>query len=159
MVEPMEIVQLPNNSDTSVTLSLKPQIHSSQIHSDKTEEEDAKFTDNNTSPTSLKDSSKETKSGYTSRLRPRKITNYRDQFDISCSQQSEQESLDENNSNYAYGNCILPDNIDELREIINKCDTDLKTLEDNFFMEEHKDESIFLFTTQLNSISAKKSIS
>ena len=116
----------------------------SRQHPDSGEEEQ-KNTDTNNS-TSVKLPSKERKGEYTSRLRPRKIANYKDQFDISSSAQSYPESSDESNGIYTYGTCILPNSTSELRGIIERCEDEIKVLENKFLSEEQLDEGFFYYS-------------
>ena len=95
-----------------------------------------------TSAVSTKHRTKEDKEEYKPCLRPRKIANYKDQFDIS-SAQSDAEPMVDTTSLYTYGTCVLPNDPYELKDIIESCSSEIKKLESHFFEDEHADSSNF----------------
>lgn len=50
-------------------------------------------------------------------------------------------SQSESNAMYFHGTCVLPDNIDELYQLITNCDSKIAALEEDFFAGEHYDDS------------------
>lgn len=113
----------------------KPQLRSRPSPDGEEEQKNG----DSTSAASLKHCKKEEKGGYKQHLRPRKIANYKDQFDISSSAQSDEESPAETNCLYSYGACVLPNSAKGLRQIIDRCNDEIKDLEAQYFDEEFKD--------------------
>jgi len=112
----------------------QPEIHSEGIHC----EEEQKNGDS-TSQESMKGPKQDNK--YKSMLRPRKITNYKERFNISCTSHSDEDSAMENKYSYSYGSCVLPNNIHSLKTIIDKCNTEILVLEKQFYEQEYLDSS------------------
>ncbi len=113
----------PSSSDTKVFLRLIPETYEEQKSTDS-----ASFRG---------------KADYRERLRPRKIANYKDQFDISSSARSDTELEAEGSNLYTYGACVLPDSAKGLGDVIDRCDREIRDLETEFFDEEFKDSGTF----------------
>jgi hypothetical protein len=75
------------------------------------------------------------------RLRPRKIANYKEQFDISSISESEDESVLDESYSATYGCCVLPNSVHDLRLIMKRCEENIKALEKDFFEAENEDAS------------------
>lgn len=107
-------------------------------------EEEQKNADT-TSAASLPNPQRGNDGKYKSCLRPRKITNYREQFDISSPFHSDAEHSQDNNYSNSYGSCVLPDSIHSLKHLIEQCNSEIKTLERQFIEQEFADTSKRLF--------------
>lgn len=94
------------------------------------------------SPDHQEDSDKES---YRSKLRHPKTINYNEQLDEVSLPQSSADLIPDETETIYLGSTTLPNNEKELREIIDGCSLQLRTLQQQFFEEEEKDESKFLF--------------
>jgi hypothetical protein len=79
---------------------------------------------------------------YTGKLRKRKNNKIAFCYSSPPSDSSFSDKFINDDKECLNNGLVLPDNDKELKEIIKQCTTEIKALENKFFMDEHKDEGI-----------------